>query len=75
MWTERLTYSSSVTPYPTEGTGIVANLTGHENAAAASGHGISRTDIEFNASSSNPLYGNSSTVTPLSLAAKIVLKY
>ena len=29
----------------------------------------------FNASRSNPIYGKSNTVTPLSLSAKIVLKY
>ena len=62
VWTEQLTYDSSVTPYPTKGTGIVSNLTEHEYAAAASGHGMSRTDIEFDASNSNPLYGNSNTV-------------
>ena len=31
--------------------------------------------LSFNASRSNPIYGKSSTVTPLSLSAKIVLKY
>lgn len=31
--------------------------------------------LSLNASRSNPVYGKSSTVTPLSLSAKIVLKY
>ena len=31
--------------------------------------------ISFNASRSNPIYGKSSTVTPLSLSTKLILKY
>ena len=32
-------------------------------------------DIQFAASASNPIYGNSSTVTPLSLSSIFIIKY
>ena len=31
--------------------------------------------VNFNASSSNPIYGKSTTVTPLSLSAILIIKY
>ena len=37
--------------------------------------GTGNTGANFNASKSNSIYGNSDTVTPLSLTTKIVLKY
>lgn len=38
-------------------------------------HALGLKTLSFNASRSNPIYGKSNTVTPLSLSAKIVLKY
>ena len=32
-------------------------------------------DVQFNASASSSIYGSSSTVTPLSLSTKLILKY
>lgn len=51
------------------------NGSGGRKWAAFESTAISLGDIHFDASRSNPIYGKSNTVTPLSLSAKIVLKY
>ena len=45
------------------------------NAATSSGSSKKGDNLVFNASSSNTIYGNSSTVTPKSLSCTIILKY
>lgn len=61
----------------TQGTGVFAN----NNSGPATYIGVAtyynatRTNLNFDASLSNPIYGNSNTVNPLSLSCRIFIKY
>lgn len=61
----------------TQGTGVFAN----NNSGPATYIGVgtyynaTRTNLNFAASLSNPIYGNSNTVNPLSLSCRIFIKY
>lgn len=46
-----------------------------ENAGAYSGTGKVQIDLGFNASRSNSIYGNSTTVQPPALTMKMIIKY
>lgn len=48
---------------------------GTARSSTLSRYNVAGSDLAFDASRSNPVYGSSSMVTPLSLSCKIVLKY
>ena len=48
---------------------------GAARSSALSRYNVAGSDLAFDASLSSSIYGSSATVTPLSLSAKIVLKY
>lgn len=62
--TEGSTYSGAFVPY----TSITYGTT-------AAGFPISSYNMGINASRCSAIYGNSSTVTPLSISTKLILKY
>lgn len=59
-----------------QSTGAFSPATWGGNGYNAHGYKAGAVDyINFNASHSSAIYGNSSTVTPLSLSTKLILKY
>ena len=55
-------------------TGAFSTLSTSNSVGANFGSGFTKA-FNFNASRSSSIYGNSSTVTPLSLSTKLILKY
>ena len=60
------------TPAPT---GAFNGTTGGNMGFANGGSGNWADGVTFNASRSSTIYGSSTTVTPLSLTTKLILKY
>ena len=61
-----------------EKTGVFANSGSKQtsvNSANNDSAGTKSKSIDFDASLSNPIYGNSSTVTPKSLTTSLLIKY
>ena len=59
--------------YASEGTGVFSGTTNHTNLPGGSSAGAG--NLNFDASLSNPIYGNSETVQPSSLVCLKIIKY
>lgn len=59
----------------TTGAFVINNFIYRNQIPIGNGYGESAFELSFNASLSNPTYGNSSTVTPTSQSTLYVMKY